>query len=118
MIIGVVVLVAFGFWYYFDSRESVGLAPLGGPGDLEFPCDMGDMPSYRCCNSNCETELIDCLKDAATVYGNCEGHNCSDDYDILFNGCFYDARICYAVCRFADYGAGGPSYLDIIRRKS
>ena len=119
LIIGVVILVALGIWYYFDSRESVGLAPpvldLRG---LEFPCDMGDMPSYRCCISNCETDLIDCLKAAITDYGNCEGLGCSEFYDTLDRDCLRDFEVCDAVCYFADYGAGGPSYWDIIRRKS
>ena len=45
LIIGVVVLVALGVWFYFDSREDVGLGPGGcGP------------PHCFCTGKNCDWE--------------------------------------------------------------
>ncbi len=38
MIIGVVVLVALGVWFYFDSREDVGLQPGIKEGTYEGLC--------------------------------------------------------------------------------
>ena len=47
LIIGVVVLVALGIWFYFDSREDVGLGPAANCGPPNCFCTGNGCSSFE-----------------------------------------------------------------------
>jgi hypothetical protein len=57
LLIGVVVLVALGVWFYFDSREDVGLGPPHeSSDDLELQywrCRLSALDDYAECKKDC-----------------------------------------------------------------
>ena len=85
LIIGVVVLVALGVWFYFDSREDVVLEGPVEDNECEIGCLKGyvkcvqNIIDFRNCKIGADSALVKCR-------GACEYHsdgelNCLSDCD-------------------------------------